>query len=40
MLGWYHGLNDVEGYLPTLKNQSWHVEVFVKPVGWASARAR
>ena len=34
MIGWYHELSNVEGYLPTLKNQSWYVDVFVKPVGW------
>ena len=40
MIGWYRGLSDAEGYLPKLKNRSWYIDVFVKPVGWLGTYRR
>lgn len=34
MRGWYRGLMELGDDLPHLGNASWHVEVFVKPVGY------
>ena len=40
MVGWYRGLNDVETYLPKLKDRSWYIEVFTKPNGWLGTYRR
>ena len=40
MIGWYHGLSDLDSYLPSIKGQSWYVDVFVKPVGWLGTYRR
>jgi hypothetical protein len=40
LVGWYHGLNDVQSSLPKLDNQSWYLDVVVKPVGWMGTYRR
>lgn len=34
MVGWRAALKHFGGQLPNLGNRSWHVDIFVRPVGW------
>ena len=39
-LGWYRGLVELGAGLPTLKNASWYVDVYVRPIGFLGTYRR
>lgn len=40
MVGWYRELHRQMQELPSITGRSWHVDVFVKPVGWLGTYRR
>lgn len=40
MVGWYRALVEAGSTLPTLKDRSWHIDVYARPVGYLGTYRR